>query len=90
MRLFRVMSVLIISLVVLTGCMKSEFEEFVYESCNLERKLPNATCECYAEHLDTVLSDQEKSVYKKTVANPFAGLELLGIVDKLQVPTKCL
>ena len=73
----------------LFGCDKpvftmTAFERFAYEGCVKEGKYPNSICACNAANLDQALSDDEKQLYKKTaLGNPFAGLAMLGILDKL-------
>ena len=92
MHLFRIVVLLGLTLSVLTGCVfKSDFEKFAYEACVKEGKYPNSVCTCNAKNLDSVLSSDEKSMYKQTLINPMAALSMLGKLDKLMSSiTKCL
>jgi len=68
-----------------TACsMRTDFEDFAYQGCIKEGKYPEKICACNAENLDAMLTDHEKSQYKKAaLGSPGAALELFSIMGKL-------
>ena len=64
---------------------KSDFEKFAYEMCVKEGKYPDMICACNAKNLDSSLSNDEKTIYKKAALGDMSSsFTLLQYIDKFQ------
>jgi hypothetical protein len=73
------------ALILVSACsLRSDFEDFAYQGCIKEGKYPDKICACNAKNLDAMLTDDEKSTYKKAVlGNPGEALKLMATMGKL-------
>ena len=74
------------AVILISACsMRSDFEELAYQLCIKDGKYPDKVCACNAKNLNQMLTEEEKSNFKKAALGDLtASMEMLDIIRKLQ------